>query len=229
MSSQLGAVGDLGRLGGGTKATASAGGQTASTLPKNFGESVLGHNTQIGVRNSKAGTISGAHNNDAFLESVEITGAKVSNKITDARIALVAQVVVTAVQCQVALIDAVHADILASHAAQAATVEHRASGITVLQAADLIGQARIGIAIDLGLGVGDNIQQRLGDGQVIALVAQVVYSDFPTTFRNGPPSDSDIVSCAPPAFSSVAPSQTANHQAPRADGHGWSSGKMRRP
>ncbi|EOB2535126.1 DUF637 domain-containing protein, partial [Pseudomonas aeruginosa] len=68
MSSQLGAVGDLGRLGGGTKATASAGGQTASTLPKNFGESVLGHNTQIGVRNSKAGTISGAHNNDAFLE-----------------------------------------------------------------------------------------------------------------------------------------------------------------
>ncbi|HFZ1458909.1 TPA: DUF637 domain-containing protein, partial [Pseudomonas aeruginosa] len=37
MSSQLGAVGDLGRLGGGTKATASAGGQTASTLPKNFG------------------------------------------------------------------------------------------------------------------------------------------------------------------------------------------------
>ncbi|EKT4521414.1 hemagglutinin repeat-containing protein [Pseudomonas putida] len=69
----------------GPKATASAGGQAASTLPKNFGESVLGHNTQIGVRNSKAGTISGAHNNDAFLESVEITGAKVSNKITDAR------------------------------------------------------------------------------------------------------------------------------------------------
>ncbi len=32
----------------------------------------------------------------------------------------VAQVVVTAVQCQVALVDAVHADILASHAAQAA-------------------------------------------------------------------------------------------------------------
>jgi len=37
------------------------------------------------VRNSKAGTISGAHNSDAFLESVEITGAKISNKITDAR------------------------------------------------------------------------------------------------------------------------------------------------
>ncbi len=52
-------------------------------------------------------------------------------------IALVAQVVVAAVQCQAALVDAVHADILTSHAAQAATVEHRASGITVLQAADL--------------------------------------------------------------------------------------------
>ncbi len=33
---------------------------------------------------------------------------------------------------------------------------------------------RIGIAVDLGLGVGDHIQQCLGDGQVIALVAQVV-------------------------------------------------------
>ncbi len=32
---------------------------------------------------------------------------------------------------------------------------HRASGITVLQAADLIGQARVGVAVDLGLGIGD--------------------------------------------------------------------------
>ncbi len=64
----------------------------------------------------------------------------------------VAQVVVTAVQCQVALVDAVHADILASHAAQAAT-----GGVAVLQAADLVGQARVGIAVDLGLGVGDHI------------------------------------------------------------------------
>ncbi|MBK3759222.1 DUF637 domain-containing protein [Stutzerimonas frequens] len=72
-------------LQGGAKGTATTGGQAASTLPKNFGESVLSHNTQIGVRNSKAGTISGAHNSDAFLESVEITGAKISNKITDAR------------------------------------------------------------------------------------------------------------------------------------------------
>ncbi len=52
----------------------------------------------------------------------------------------------------------------------AATVEHRASGITVLQAADMVGQARVGVAVDLGLGVGDHIQQRLGNGQVIALV-----------------------------------------------------------
>ncbi|MHC8310457.1 two-partner secretion domain-containing protein [Pseudomonas sp. GT1P32] len=70
---------------GGAKEIGTIGGQAASTLSKNFGESVLGHNTQIGVRNSKAGTISGAHNHDAFLESVEITGAKISNKITDVR------------------------------------------------------------------------------------------------------------------------------------------------
>nr|WP_249584647.1 hemagglutinin repeat-containing protein [Pseudomonas viridiflava] len=71
--------------GSGAKGTATTGGQAASTLPQKLGESVLSHNTQIGVRNSKAGTISGAHNSDAFLESVEITGAKISNKITDAR------------------------------------------------------------------------------------------------------------------------------------------------
>ncbi len=57
---------------------------------------------------------------------------------------------------------------------QAAAIEHRASGIAILQTADLVGQARVGIAIDLGLGIGDHIQQRLGDGQVIALVVQVV-------------------------------------------------------
>ncbi len=68
------------------------------------------------------------------------------------------------------LVDAVHADILASHAAQAATVEHRASGIAVLQATDLVGQARIGIAVDLGLAVGDHIQQCLGNVLVVALV-----------------------------------------------------------
>ncbi|MGE8356881.1 MAG: CdiA family toxin C-terminal domain-containing protein, partial [Pseudomonadales bacterium] len=57
----------------------------ASALPKDFGESVLGHNTQVGVLNRKAGTISGAHNNDSFLESIEMVGAKISNKITDSR------------------------------------------------------------------------------------------------------------------------------------------------
>ncbi|GAB2895859.1 hypothetical protein GCM10027202_24610 [Microvirgula curvata] len=57
----------------------------ASALPKDFGESVLGHNTQIGVLNRKAGTISGAHNNDSFLESIEMVGAKISDKITDSR------------------------------------------------------------------------------------------------------------------------------------------------
>ncbi len=31
--------------------------------------------------------------------------------------------------------------------------------------ADLVGQARIGIAVDLGLGISDHIQQCLGDGQ----------------------------------------------------------------
>ncbi len=51
--------------------------------------------------------------------------------------------------------------ILASHAAQAAAVEHGTGGVAVLQAADLIGQARIGIAIDLGLGIGDHIEQCL--------------------------------------------------------------------
>ncbi|WP_315972413.1 filamentous hemagglutinin N-terminal domain-containing protein, partial [Pseudomonas lini] len=70
---------------GGAKGVGAVDVPAISTLPKSFNESVLGHNTQIGVRNSKAGTISGAHNNDAFLESVEMTGAKVSNKITDVR------------------------------------------------------------------------------------------------------------------------------------------------
>ncbi|WP_409297469.1 hemagglutinin repeat-containing protein [Pseudomonas sp. KCJK8993] len=68
-----------------TDGSSGSGGNVGPTLPKNFNESVLGHNTQIGVRNSKAGTISGAHNRDAFLESIELTGAKITNKITDAR------------------------------------------------------------------------------------------------------------------------------------------------
>jgi len=78
------AVGAVGSSKASVAGVKGGGSPTASMLPKNFGESVLGHNTQIGVRNSKSGTISGAHNRDAFLESVEITGAKVTNKITDA-------------------------------------------------------------------------------------------------------------------------------------------------
>ncbi|MBC9227817.1 DUF637 domain-containing protein [bacterium SPL81] len=51
-----------------------------------FGVDVLAHNTQKGVRNSKMGTISGAHQQDAFLESIEMTGSKViGSKITDTR------------------------------------------------------------------------------------------------------------------------------------------------
>ncbi len=65
-----------------------------------------------------------------------------------------------AVQCQVALVDAIHTHVLACGAVQP-TGQDRTGGITVLQAADLVGQARVGIAIDLGLGVGDHIQQRL--------------------------------------------------------------------
>ncbi|RCM13858.1 hypothetical protein PA175_05984 [Pseudomonas aeruginosa] len=102
-------------------------------------------------------------------------GDHIQQRLGDGQVvALVAQVVVRADQAQSTLIDAVHADVLASHAAQAAAVEHGTGGIAVLQPGNLVGQCRIGVAIDLGLGIGDHIQQRLGDGQVIALVAQVV-------------------------------------------------------
>ncbi len=71
-------------------------------------------------------------------------------------------------------VDEVDNALVAGIKIQTVFFEHRASGITVLQAADLIGQARVSVAIDLGLGIGDHIEQCLGDGQVIALVAQVV-------------------------------------------------------
>ncbi len=102
-------------------------------------------------------------------------GDHIQQRLGDGQvIALVAQVVVRADQAQSTLVDAVHSDILASHAAQAAAVEHGTGGVAVLQAADLVSQARIGIAVDLGLGVGDHIQQCLGDGEVVALVSQVI-------------------------------------------------------
>ncbi len=130
--------------------------------------------TQSGTksRSSKGGTP--ANFNEIRMEDKK--GAEqFQQRLGDGQvIALVAQVVVRADQTQAALVDAIHTHVLASHATQAAAVKHRASGIAVLQATDLVGQARIGIAIDLGLGIGDHIQQCLGDGQVIALVVQGV-------------------------------------------------------
>ncbi|RLR71714.1 hypothetical protein CKA42_16045, partial [Pseudomonas aeruginosa] len=76
------------------------------------------------------------------------------------------QVIVTADQTQATLLNRIVAYVFAGDTNQAAAIEHRASGIAILQAADLVGQARIGIAIDLGLGIGDHIEQCLGDGQV---------------------------------------------------------------
>ncbi|OCG61418.1 hypothetical protein A9G41_13075 [Gilliamella sp. Nev5-1] len=53
-------------------------------VPDTFVSDVTTHNKQLGVINRKQGTISGAHNQDAFLESIEITGAKIVNpKYTD--------------------------------------------------------------------------------------------------------------------------------------------------
>ncbi len=57
------------------------------------------------------------------------------------RMRLVAQVVVTAVQCQVALVDAIHTHVLACGAVQP-TGQDRTGGITVLQAADLVSTER---------------------------------------------------------------------------------------
>ncbi|AKH62709.1 Bacterial EndoU nuclease [Photorhabdus temperata subsp. temperata Meg1] len=52
-------------------------------VPDNLSSQIAEHNSQIGVLNRKQGTISGAHNQDSFLESVEMTGAKVNLTITD--------------------------------------------------------------------------------------------------------------------------------------------------
>ncbi|WP_244590572.1 CdiA family toxin C-terminal domain-containing protein [Xenorhabdus mauleonii] len=59
-------------------------GKTAErVIPENFTAEVSKHNTQVGLLNKKKTSISGAHKQDTFLESVEILGAKVTNKITD--------------------------------------------------------------------------------------------------------------------------------------------------
>lgn len=52
-------------------------------IPENFTSKITEHNTQLGVLNAKKTGISGAHKQDAFLESVEITGAKINLKTTD--------------------------------------------------------------------------------------------------------------------------------------------------
>ncbi|WP_274720234.1 CdiA family toxin C-terminal domain-containing protein [Xenorhabdus bovienii] len=69
----------------GTKVSQNQTGKSSSLVPDSFVTDVTKHNTQLGVLNRKMGTISGAHKQDAFLESVEMTGAKINHKITDKR------------------------------------------------------------------------------------------------------------------------------------------------
>lgn len=52
-------------------------------VPENLTSKITEHNTQLGVLNRRQGTISGAHKQDSFLESVEMTGAKINFKTTD--------------------------------------------------------------------------------------------------------------------------------------------------
>ncbi|MDF7670061.1 CdiA family toxin C-terminal domain-containing protein [Orbaceae bacterium ESL0721] len=56
---------------------------SSNLIPDNLSSQIVEHNSQIGILNRKQGTISGAHKQDAFLESVEISGAKVNLTITD--------------------------------------------------------------------------------------------------------------------------------------------------
>ncbi len=58
-------------------------------------------------------------------------------------VALVSQVIVTADQTQATLLNRIVAYVFAGDTNQAAAIEHRASGIAILQAADLVGQARV--------------------------------------------------------------------------------------
>lgn len=52
-------------------------------IPENFTSKITEHNTQLGALNKKKDSISGAHKQDAFLESVEMVGAKINLKVTD--------------------------------------------------------------------------------------------------------------------------------------------------
>ncbi|WP_160432426.1 CdiA family toxin C-terminal domain-containing protein [Gilliamella sp. Pas-s25] len=55
-------------------------------VPDTFVSDVTTHNRQLGILNRDKSQISGAHNQDAFLESIEMTGAKiVAPKHTDSR------------------------------------------------------------------------------------------------------------------------------------------------
>lgn len=57
--------------------------EASKLIPKDLTNKITIHNTQLGVLNRRQGTISGAHKQDSFLESIEITGAKVNLTTTD--------------------------------------------------------------------------------------------------------------------------------------------------
>ena len=67
----------------GTEAGKGTAGATNQLTSNNFIADVTQHNTQLGVLNKKKDNISGAHKQDAFLESAEILGAKINLKVTD--------------------------------------------------------------------------------------------------------------------------------------------------
>ena len=48
-----------------------------NNVPSNFYRNVLRHNTQRGVRNSRTRSISGAHQHNAFLQSIRDTGSRI--------------------------------------------------------------------------------------------------------------------------------------------------------
>ncbi|CRN16736.1 hypothetical protein PAERUG_P58_London_29_09_13_02932 [Pseudomonas aeruginosa] len=88
-------------------------------------------------------------------------------------VAHVAEGVIGRVEAQLALEYPVVADVLPGHPAEVAA-QHASGGIAVLQATDLVGKGRIGVAIDLGLGVGADDQLRRRDGQLAVLAHQLV-------------------------------------------------------
>ena len=72
--------------GKGTGNTAQAGNTANQLIPDSFITDVTKHNNQLGIINRAKRQISGAHNQDAFLETVEMTGSRiVGAKYTDKR------------------------------------------------------------------------------------------------------------------------------------------------